>query len=70
MYANLRPIFVQLQIYTFIHSGIFSACTTSFAIHSQNNICWQIQMYWLHGMYFPKSVSQSHLYPDDWFLDA
>ena len=52
MCANLRRIFVQLQICTFIHSGIFGACTTSFAIHSQNNICWQIQMYLIDKQQF------------------
>ena len=51
IYPTLSRIFVQLQICTFIHSGILGACTTSQVIHSQN-ICWQIQMYWPHGMYF------------------
>ena len=34
----------------FITSGIIGACTASLVIHSQDNICWQIQMYWQHVM--------------------
>ena len=37
--CNVKASFVQLQICSFIHSGILGACITNLVIHSQDNIC-------------------------------